>query len=274
MTNNFKSLFRNKKPIIGMVHLPPLPGAPLYNHAMSWEKIKEFALNDAQSLIDGGVDGIQIENQFDIPYLLSDTLGAETVAFVTAITSEIRNKYPTFPLGVHIMLNCSKQSLAAAKASGANWIRVYNMSNAYISNSGYVSASAPELLRYRNTIDANEILIFGDFQVKHGSHAITSDRSLVEKAHDIEASLGDGVIITGSATGSPPDKESILSIKEKLTKPILVGSGLSVNNIYEIWPLINGAIIGTSFKKNNILNEAVDIDAVRSFVAIANSIDE
>jgi hypothetical protein len=272
--NQFNTLFKNQKPIIGMVHLPPLPGAPLYNPSMSWDDIRDFALNDAKALIEGGVNGIQIENQFDKPFLLPDSLGIETVAFVTAIAREIRNKYPLFPLGIHILLNCSLQALAAAKASGANWIRVFNLSNAYISNSGYVSASAPELMRYRNTIYANDIMIFGDFQVKHGSHAITSDRSILEKAHDIETALGDAVIITGSATGTPPDSKSIKSIKGKITKPLLVGSGLSTKNISEIWPLVDGALIGTSFKKNNLLSQPVDISAVRNFVKLANSITE
>jgi hypothetical protein len=244
----------------------------LYNPSTSWEDIRKFALNDAKALIEGGVDGIQVENQFDIPFQLPDSLGIETVAFITAIACEIRNKYPVFPIGVHILLNCDLQALAAAKASGANWIRVFNLANAYISNSGYISASGPELMRFRNTIHANDILIFGDFQVKHGSHAITADRSILEKAQDIETSLGDAVIITGTATGTPPDSESILSIKGKLSIPVLVGSGLSIKNLQYIWPHVDGALIGTSFKKDNRLSAPVDINAVRRFVDQANSI--
>lgn len=269
--NNFLDFFKGKKPLIGMVHIPPLPGSPLYDPAMTWNEIIDFALNDAQSLIEGGVDGIQIENQFDNPYHLPEKIGPETVAFVTAVACKVRNKYPDFPLGIHILLNGCIQALSVAKAANANWIRAYNLANAYISNSGYIGAAAPDLMRFRNTIHANKIMILGDFQVKHGSHAITADRSIEEKAHDVENSLGDAAIITGNATGSPPDIPTLIKVKNKISIPVLIGSGLSHKNIKEMWPHADGAIIGTSFKQDNILSNPVDIHAVRKLVELAKA---
>ena len=76
-------------------------------------------------------------------------------------------------------------------------------------------------------------MIFGDFQVKHGSHAVTADRTLWEKAHDVEMSMADAAVITGSATGTAPDVQSILAVKERLSIPLLIGSGLNEANVKE-----------------------------------------
>jgi membrane complex biogenesis BtpA family protein len=271
--NQFSKIFKDKKPIIGMVHIPPLPGAPLFNPPMTWDEIIKFTLLDAQALIEGGVDGIQIENQFDIPYNLSKNIGAETTAFMTAITCNIRFIYPEFPLGIHILLNGCIQALSVAKAAHADWIRAYNVANAYISNSGYIGASGPALMRFRNTINANNVMIFGDFQVKHGSHAITADRSIEDKAHDIETSLCDAAIVTGNATGSPPDISTLKKIREKISIPMLIGSGLSQKNIRKILPFADGAIVGTSLKKDGVISEHIDIQSVRELTKLAKSIE-
>lgn len=269
--SKFEDKFACTKPIIGMVHLPPLPGSPMYNTSFSWKNIIEFALEDACCLIEGGVDGIQVENQFDYPYLLPEDIGPETVAFITAVACTIRQEFPTIPLGIHIMLNGCIHALAAAKAANADWIRAYNVANAYISNSGYISASGPGLMRFRNEIDAKNIMVLGDFQVKHGSHALTADRSLEEKAHDVEVSLADAVIITGTATGIAPNVDLLKLIRNYISIPILIGSGLSIDNLGQIWPYADGAIIGSSLKKQCQLSSPVDIKSVREFVEMAHS---
>lgn len=265
----FRKIFSNTKPIIGMVHIPPLPGSPLFNSNYTWNDIIDFTLHDAQCLIEGGVDGIQIENQFDIPYNLPKNIGPETIAFMTTIACRIRFKYPDFPMGVHILLNGCIKAMSVAKATNANWIRAYNIANAYISTSGYIGAAGAQLMRFRNNIKANNVMVFGDFQVKHGSHTITSDRSIENKAYDIETSLCDAAIITGNATGISPNISILKKIKNNISIPLLIGSGLSDENINELWPFADGAIVGTSIKKNKILNEHVDINSVQRLVKTA-----
>ncbi len=260
----FSELWKNKKPIIGMIHLKALPGAPGY--AGNLDKIYDLALADAEALIEGGVDAVQIENQFDTPFLVGSDIGPETVAFLTAAAAKVRAYFPEIPLGINVHLNGPEMALAVAKAADAQFIRCFNLMNAYISNSGYVGASAPALMRYRRAIDAEKIMIFGDFQVKHGSHAITADRSLAEKAHDIQTSGADAAILTGTATGIAPDVNLIGGVRKDLKIPLLIGSGLNENNISRIWPKVDGAIVGSGFKKEGILSEPVDREKVRNFV--------
>lgn len=261
----FTQLWGGRKPVIGMVHLKALPASPCY--AEKLEEIYDFALRDAEALAEGGVDAIQIENQFDQPYRLGADIGAETVAFLTAAAVKIKARFAELPLGVNVHLNGAAQALAVAKAAGADFIRCFNLMNAYISNSGYVGAAAPELMRYRNALDAKNIMVFGDFQVKHGSHAITADRSLREKAHDIQTAGADAAILTGSATGSAPDAGLIQEVKQGLAIPLLIGSGLNVDNAAELWQYADGAIIGSGFKRGGILSAPVDSELVRRFMS-------
>lgn len=259
-----KKVFHDKKPVIGMVHLKALPGSPGYTGC--WEQILEMAVQDAYALYAGGVDGIQIENQFDRPYLKEGQIGPETTAFLTATGNAIKQVCSQIPIGINIHLNGGIEAMAAAKACGAQWIRVFNLANGYISNSGYMDALGPELLRYRKALDAEEIMIFGDFQVKHGSHAITADRSLVEKALDIQQCMATAAIITGSATGKTPDIESIRNVKKHLSIPLLIGSGMNRNNVEELWQEVDGAIIGSGFKENGDLTKSIDKELVKRFM--------
>lgn len=171
-------------------------------------------------------------------------------------------------MGINVHLNGALQAIAVAKASNADFVRCFNLMNAYISNSGYIGAAAPELMRYRKNIAAEEIMIFGDFQVKHGSHAITADRSIIEKARDIQNSGAEAAILTGSMTGIAPDKNLIIDIKNNgLLIPLLLGSGINAKNAHLLWPIADGAIIGSGFKKEGRLSEPVDIERVKEFVS-------
>ena len=51
MKRKLNDVFANKKPIIGMVHLRPLPGSPGYDPiSMGMDKILEIAVEEAKKL--------------------------------------------------------------------------------------------------------------------------------------------------------------------------------------------------------------------------------
>ncbi len=260
----FSELWHGRKPVIGMVHMKALPGAPGY--AGDLKQIYDAALADAEALAEGGVDAIQIENQFDTPYFVGSNIRPETVAVLTVAASHIKAHFPEIPMGINVHLNGAEQALAIAKAAGADFIRCFNLMNAYISNSGYVGPAAPSLMRYRKAINAENIMIFGDFQVKHGSHAITADRTLAEKAHDIQTSGAEAAILTGTATGIAPDASLVGEARSRLQIPLLIGSGLNEKNAAQLWPLIDGAIIGSGFKTDHVLSAPVDRELVQRFI--------
>lgn len=62
------SMFKTEKPVIGMLHLRPLPGDPLYYPGGSVSQVVEAAKRDLEALQQGGVDGILITNELSMPY--------------------------------------------------------------------------------------------------------------------------------------------------------------------------------------------------------------
>jgi len=107
---------------------------------------------------------------------------------------------------------------------------------------------------------------FGDFHVKHGSHQITSDRSLEEQAEDVETAKADGIIITGLKTGTPPSIDDIAKIKDVVNIPLLIGSGFSYENADTLLPALDGAIMGSSLKVDGKLANPVDPERVKRFM--------
>jgi membrane complex biogenesis BtpA family protein len=262
----FVSIFGTSKPIIGMVHLKPLPGAPRYDSGAGMGQIIETALKDAEALVSGGIDALQVENQWDRPFQKSEDVGYETVAAITAVIERLKMRFE-IPMGVTVHLNAVIQAIAIAVAAGCKWVRAFEMANAYISNAGFVEAAGPAATRYRSFLRADDdVMIFGDFHVKHGSHQILADRSLFEQAEDVVTALGDAVIVTGLKTGRPPDKDDIAGIRGTVPVPVLIGSGLSYENLDQLLPLSDGAIVGSSFKVDNVLANPVDKKKVASFM--------
>lgn len=265
-TFRLNELFSVDKPIIGMVHLRPLPGSAGYQSGSGMKTIVDEGLEDASRLIEGGVDGIQIENQGDWPFQPPEEIGPETVAAVTAAVSRIRDRFD-IPMGINIHLNGVCQALAIAVATECQWVRAFELANAYIAPSGLINAAGPRALRYRCFLRAEEkVMIFGDYHVKHGSHQLVADKSRTELAHDVEASLADAIIITGRETGSAPDPDEITTIREASSIPLFLGSGLDKDNLNELLSIVDGAIVGSAFKMDGKLDNPVDVKLVKDFM--------
>ena len=77
---------RFNRPLFGMVHLEPLPGAPLYGGSMN--AVIAAALADARALREGGCDGMVFENFGDRPFF-KDCVPPETVAAMTRVIVEV-----------------------------------------------------------------------------------------------------------------------------------------------------------------------------------------
>ena len=257
-------IFANKKPIIGMVHLRPLPGSPLYDPAqMGMKRILEIAREEAKQLEDAGVDGVQVENMWDIPYLQGEKIGPETVAAIAVGVHEVA---VSIPVGAECHMNGGDKALACAVAGGARWVRVFEWCNAFISQSGYIEAIGGQLARMRSHLKAEDIAFLCDVNVKHGSHFIIHDRSVEEQAMDIEAQDGDAVIVTGFDTGMPPSVDKVESCKKRVKLPIFLGSGLSTENIPELLGCADGAIVGSYFKEGGNWKNPIDNKRAREFM--------
>ena len=257
-------LFTSSKPLIGTIHCSAFPGSPRY-HGESIKAIIQYAVEEARAYTEGGMDGIIVENSWDLPFLRPEDIWYETVATMSVVAESVREA-TSVPIGINVLANAGEAAIAVAKASRASFIRVNQWVNAYVSNEGIVQGNSARILRYRSMLHAQDVAIFADVHVKHGAHAIVADRSVEEQARDVEFFDADVAIATGNHTGDATPIEEIEKIRRGTHLPVLVGSGLSLENAFELMERADGAIVGTSLKENGQWWGRVSVDRVRALV--------
>ncbi len=258
----FKKVFKQSKPVIGMIHVQALPGTPNYKGDV--KAIISKAIEEAKLYKAAGVDSIAIENMHDVPYLKGN-VGPEVTALMSIIAYEVKN-VSQLPCGIQILAGANKQALAAALASGIDFIRAEGFVFAHVADEGIIESNAGELLRYRKQIGAENILVFTDIKKKHSSHSITADVDLKETAKAAEFFISDGLIITGSATGEEANQNDVKIVKESTSIPVLVGSGINEKNIESYIDSADGFIIGSHFKVDGKWNNEIDKTRVDNFM--------
>lgn len=263
-TNALADIFGVEKPLIGNVHCLPLPGTPKYaNESMG--AIVKRAVQDAENYAKGGMDGLLIENHGDIPFLPPREIGHEIVAAMSVIAQAVA-EHVGLPFGINLLANHVIGALAIAKATEARFVRVNQWVNAYVANEGLLNGESASALRYRKSISAEDVAIFADVHVKHGAHAIVGDRPVAELARDVEFYEADVAIATGNRTGDSVPDEEIASIRSGTRLPLLAGSGVTVENVQRILALTEGAIIGSSLKRDGVWWNEVSLERVQALV--------
>lgn len=262
-----KDIFGRDKALIGMIHCPPLPGAPRYR-GETMAEIHDACLRDAERLVSGGLHGLIVENHGDIPFSKPEDIGPETPACLAVITDRIKREFGV-PIGINVLANAPLAALATAVAGGADFIRVNQWANAYVANEGFMEGRAAEALRYRALLRAERVRVFTDAHVKHGSHAIVADRSIPELTRDLAFFDSDCIIATGQRTGNSATLEEIEEIGGATHLPLLVGSGVTEDNILAILQRTNGVIVASSLKEDGVWWNPVDPARVERFVAAA-----
>ena len=249
-------------PVIGMLHAPPLPGSPEYEGDMV--SIRQSVLRDAEALVEGGVDGLMLENFGDSPFY-PDRVPAITVAAMTSLASDLRWRFDV-PLGI----NDGRSALAVAAACGASFIRVNVLCGARVADQGLLQGIAHDLLRERASLRASSIQIWADVDVKHS--AAFAERPLADEVQDlIERGKADAVIVSGSATGQPVDLGTLSIVKDAArSTPVLVGSGVNSESIHLMLPYASGVIVGSSLKQDGSVWKPVDVSRVKPLVHAAH----
>jgi membrane complex biogenesis BtpA family protein len=262
----FREIWSVDRPIIGMVHLLPLPGSPAWGGSI--DAVVERALADARALESGGVDACLVENYMDVPFHRSRVPPA-TVAAMTRVAREVVVAVG-LPVGVNVLRNDAAAALSVAVASGARFIRVNVHAGAMLTDQGWIRGRAAHTLRLRAALDA-PVAIFADVLVKHAVRPAGLDER--RAAQDVwHRALADALIISGEATGERTDAERMISIRDAVPEaPIVIGSGLAPNNAADLLPLADAAIVGSALQHDGVAGRGIDptrvdrlMDAVRA----------
>lgn len=234
----------------------------------------------------------------DIPYIQNETIGPEVIASMTRVATEVKKIAAKTPCGIQILASANTQALAVAKAANFQFIRAEGFVFSHVADEGFTDACAGRLLRYRKQIDAENILVFTDLKKKHSSHSITSDVSLLETVHAAELFLTDGVILTGlnsfnlicfylffmswrimftnlftgTATGCAVEGTDLHAIYNKCKSPILIGSGVTSENVEEYIDKSNAAIIGSYFKRDGHWANELCEERIKKLMSVVNDL--
>ena len=142
----------------------------------------------------------------------------------------------------------------------------------HVADEGYIDGCAAQILRYRRHIGAGDILVLTDIKKKHSSHAITGDVDIVETAHAAEFFLSDGVIVTGIATGTEASLEELQQVKAAVGIPVLVGSGVTLENVGRYLAVADALIVGSYFKAGGHWAKGVEFERVKTFMDKVNKL--
>jgi membrane complex biogenesis BtpA family protein len=261
-------LFSTETPIVGMVHLPPLPGAPGFDGDRN--AIRDRLSADAHALEAGGVDGIMLENFGDTPFY-PDRVPRHVVADIAALTETLSDQV-SIPFGVNILRNDVQSALGIAAATGGAFVRVNVHTGARLTDQGIVEGMAHETLRLRDRLDA-DVAVLADIDVKHS--APLAERTLEETFGDlIERGGADGVVVSGAGTGAAVDTavlDRVVACRDDhgFDVPVLLGSGVTPESAPDLLSVADGAIVGTALKRNGETTAPVDEAAVERLVASA-----
>jgi membrane complex biogenesis BtpA family protein len=230
--------------LIAVLHLPALPGAP--GNSRSVAEIAAQAVEDARLIESAGFTAVLVENFHDVPYR-KESADPETVAALAVVGTALRAGC-RLPFGFNVLRNDPLAALAVAHATGGRFLRVNVLAGATVTDQGLIEGRADELLRRRAALGAQAIAILADVDVKH---AFALDRRPVPlRARDLARRSGaDALLVTGAATGLPPDPEELSAVASAVAPvPVLAASGTTPQNLQSLLKRCSGTIVGTALK--------------------------
>ena len=250
--------------LIGMVHLPPLPGSPRFDGDL--DSVIEFARTDALILKEAGFPALMIENFGDAPFY-PDQVPPITVAAMTRAVSTIAAA-TGLPIGVNVLRNDALAALAIAAATGGSMIRVNVLTGLMNTDQGPIVGKAAEVARERRRL-CPDVAILADVLVKHASppSGVTIEQAGLDTW---ERGGADALIVSGIGTGAAPDLAEAARLRKAVPDAaILVGSGASAATLGALAEIADGAIVGSSLKVDGRASGQVDPDRAREFVLAA-----
>ncbi len=264
-----ENLFGVSKPVIGVIHLLPLPGSPNFEGQL--EIVCLRAEQEAAALSTGGVNAIIVENFFDAPF----TKGRVDVATACALALVAQRVAAVvdIPVGVNVLRNDGLTALAVAATISASFIRVNVYTGAMLTDQGIIEGQAYELQTYRRRLGVSErVKIFADVMVKHAD-PLSPYTNITQVAKDtVGRGRADAVIVSGAATGSAPDITDLKAVRSAVPDaPLLVGSGATPENIGLLLSVADGVIAASSLKRQGVLENPVDVERTRQLVEAAKA---
>ena len=231
MRRQFKDLFQNTKPIIGVLHLK----------GNSEEDIRERAKREIDLYLECGLDGLIAEDYFGPYPQLEWVLGY------------LRDQKLSVPFGVNC-LNFDSLCFLLARRYGCDFLQLDSVI-------GHVKprdeASMRALLDLER--ERTDALVLGGVRFKY--QPVLSEKSLEEDLKEAKNRC-DAVCVTGDGTGVQTPLEKLRTFRSVLGEfPLVICSGLNDENCEEQLQIADAAIVGSFFKDTG--KDTGEVDPVR-----------
>lgn len=248
--------------LVGVIHLPPLPGSPRHRGGMTAVLAKVEA--DARALAAAGFDLAMVENFGDTPFF-AGAVPAVTVSAMTACAMAARGAAPALPLGINVLRNDVASALSIAAVVDAACVRVNVLVGARVTDQGVVEGRAAEALRLRAALGAEKTAIWADVDVKHA--APLAPRDVGEEAVEAhERAMADAILVTGAATGARVDLTKLAAVRRALPRcPVFVASGALPEDLAALAEHADGVIVGSALRKGGVAGGPIDAGRAKAF---------
>lgn len=252
---------------IGMVHTLSLPGSFDGNYTM--KEITERAINDAITLEKAGFEAVMVQNDNDGPF---DSSGAtiQQISALAIVTKAVRDA-----IGVSVGVGVCGNSIAgieiASVIEGVDFVRIPYFVDVRIGSGGIVEPNGGDAVWTRKRIGAEKVKIFADIQIKH-TYPLLESISITDSTLWSLANRADAIIVSGTTTGAATSMETIIEAKKASKVPVVVGSGISSKSVFEQYSVCDGAIVGSSIKKNGNLLNPVEYELALEFITASKKV--
>ncbi|MFT7595204.1 MAG: membrane complex biogenesis BtpA family protein [Paracoccaceae bacterium] len=258
---NFQRVFGQTKPVIAMVHLGALPGAPLYDADAGVQGLVDGAAADLAALQRAGVDAVMFGNENDRPYEFDvDRASTATMAFVIG---QLRGQI-TVPFGVNVLWD-PQSTVALAAATGADFVREI-FTGTYASDMGVWAPNAGAAMRYRNRLGCKDVAMLYNVSAEFADSL--DRRPLSDRARSaVFSSIPDAVLVSGQITGEAAALSDLEAVKAVLPDtPVLANTGVKHDTVADVLRVADGCIVGSSLKVDGDTWNPVDADRAVDFM--------
>lgn len=259
-------LFGTERPIIGLLHLKPLPGDPLYYPGGSIAAVTEAAKRDLEVLQEGGVDGILITNEFSMPY--QKRVSAVTLAAMGRVIGALADQI-SLPWGAEAIYD-GDATIELCAAVDARFTRCM-FTGAWAGDLGLIDRDFAETMRLKSALRLDDLKLY-HFVTSEGE-VYLNDRSTAQIADSIMFNcMPDALVVGGEAPGRGPSAELVSSVRGSAPDaPVVCGTGCREETVADVLSRCDGAFVGTCLKRDGRFDAPVDAVRVASFMATARA---
>lgn len=256
---------RGARTLIGMIHLPPMPGSPRHD-GTSLTQIEARAIAEAELLTEAGFDGVLLQNTGDGPGRKDADL--VEIAQMAAIGRAIRLA-ADIPLGINVLKNGVDSAFALASALGAQFVRIKVYVGAVVGSEGLVEGAAHAALTVRRRLGLDHVSILADVSDRTSRQLV--DVPLPELAGwAIQHGNADALVITGRDVAETHRMLAELRAGG-VAAPLIVGGGADEANAASLLAVADGVIVGTALKDEPAFDAPMSAGRARDFVTAARS---